>query len=725
MDDLISERLGTVRLEPSGPVVAGSVGQWRLVYTVGSYGVDEGGTIKLAQRFASDWEAPQFDRPQEPGYTTVETDGEARLRPYYHAKAHVRPWMKCLVIDVYDGSLAPGDTVTITLGDRRFGSPGIRAQTFQESAHEFRLLVDPTNACRVERLPTSPVFAIVPGQPVSLVCTVPTWVVVGQDVPVAVRGQDRWGNPTPAPVGLSLSWQGRGRAALADGKLCFLEPGSGVVAARCDGDVPLAGCSNPVTASASPPALFKYWGDLHAQSDATVGTGSEEEYFIFARDVARLDFAGHQGNDFQVRDEDWQKLNDTVRAFQQDGRFVVFPGYEWSGNTTAGGDRNVIYRREGYPILRSSHWQVPGVPEDERTPAHPADVLFSKLKEYVGEENVLTAAHVGGRYADLKRYFDPALCPLVEILSCWGVFEWLLWEAFENDYLVGVICSSDGHKGRPGAEAPGAGEFGIAGGLTCVLAPTLERGAVFEALRQRRCYGTSGPRIDLDFEIDGQVMGSVVGWRDPVRVRAGATGAAPLESLALYRGREEIYTLLSPSFHDLSASRRLRVSWRGARIRGRGRRVTWDGSIRLEGCRILKAVPFAFDALTDGITACTETRVDFMSKTTGDRDGLDLWLDRLPEGRLVFDSAAASLDIDLAELDRIGGRITIDLGGVDMQVCVERYPEQLDERHLEFDCEIAPPPGKRIPFWVKAQQCDGHAAWSSPIYLQPAGDGRP
>ena len=44
-----------------------------------------------------------------------------------------------------------------------------------------------------------------------------------------------------------------------------------------------------------------------------------------------------------------------TRRFQEDGRFVTFPGYEWSGNTGLGGDRNVLYRSEGRPIHRSSH----------------------------------------------------------------------------------------------------------------------------------------------------------------------------------------------------------------------------------------------------------------------------------------------------------------------------------------------------------------------------------
>ena len=198
--DLISQRLGVVTLEPAGPVVAGSLGQWRLVYTVGSYGLDEGGTIKLAQRMVCDWEIPQFDQPTASGYTTVTTTGPAKLRAYYHRKAYARPWSPCLVIDVYDGTLAPGDTVTITLGDQSQGSPGMRAQTYQEQVHEFRFMVDPTNAAAVSPLPTSPKFPIIAGDRVELVCILPSQAVVGQPVEIFVKGQDRWVNPTPAPA---------------------------------------------------------------------------------------------------------------------------------------------------------------------------------------------------------------------------------------------------------------------------------------------------------------------------------------------------------------------------------------------------------------------------------------------------------------------------------------------------------------------------------------------
>jgi hypothetical protein len=712
MSDLITYRLGNVRLEPAGPVVAGSVGQWRLIYTVGSYGVDEGGTLKLSRRTASDWQVPQFDDPGAPGYTTVSTTGAARLRPYYSTKAHERPWTKCLVIDVYDGCLAPGDTVTIVLGDQICGSPGIRAQTFQETAHEFRLLVDPTNACVARRLPNSPRIAIVPDRPVALVCTLPTQAVVGEPVEIRLRGVDRWGNPTTAPEGVVLAWHGTGTVRLSGARLTFTTPGSGYLTAEA-GD--LEGRSNPISAYNELPALVHFWGDLHAQSDATVGTGTEEEYFTFARDQAHLDFASHQGNDFQVSDEVWERLNRTVERFQEDHRFVVLPGYEWSGNTAAGGDHNVIYSEEGMPILRSSHWQIPATPENELSPAHPASVLFERLRQQVGVENVVVAAHVGGRYADISHAFDPDLCRLVEIVSCWGVFEWLLWDAFEAGHVVGVTCNSDGHKGRPGAEGPGAGEFGIAGGLTCVLAPELTRQAVFDALRARRCYGTSGPRIDLQVEIDGAAMGSVLPWRRIALIHATVLGTAPLESLSLYRGREVIHEVRPAAFEKVAGSRRIRVTWGGARMRGRGRRVTWDGTIHLEGAQIQEARPVGFDSPLDGIVEQQPDRVVFRSRTTGDMDGLDLWLDRASQGRLSFESPAGCCRVDLETLD---GPATSDLGGLEMRICVERYPEQMANQTLSLHRQIQPPQDCLTPYMVKVVQSDGHMAWSSPIYVQ-------
>jgi hypothetical protein len=704
--------LGTVTIEPSTPVVAGSVGQWTITLTVGSAGIDEGGTIKIAQRFASDWEAPQFDRPKDPAFTTVTTNGAAKLRPRYDRKGHERPWMACIVIDVYHGSLSPGETVTVILGDRSQGAPGIRAQTFQETSHEFRVLVDPTNACLVRPVEHSPCVQLIAGETAELVCIVPTQATAGGASRIFVRGQDKWGNPTPAASGLELLYAGTGKARIDEAKLTFEWPGSGAVHARAGS---WQCVSNPITAYAERPQYSRWWGDMHAQSDATVGTGSEEEYFTFARDSAALDFCSHQGNDFQVRDEDWQKLNDTVRTFHRDHAFVVFPGWEWSGNTSVGGDRNVWYLEEDMPIFRSSHWQVPQVPENASSPAPTAADLFKRVR-MLPAEKVLLGSHVGGRYADIRKHFDETLGPLVEVVSCWGVFEWMLWDAFDCGYTVGVVCNSDGHKGRPGAEGPGAGQFGIANGLTCVLAEELTRAGIFRALKERRCYGTTGARIDLDLQIDNAPMGSVISTGKTARLKTTVTGTAPLESVRIFRGKEVLHTWQPEAFRQLGDSRKIRVSWKGSRIRGRARRVTWDGKVLLSGATIVSAEGH-FDTPVDRITSQSANEIDFISQTTGDADWIDVIVDLPGQGRLTFDSKAGKCDVPLADLTNEAPRKTYPFGGLDMEVTIQRYPEHVAETRAAIRIDIVPPNTGKTPYFVKVTQVDGHMAWSSPIYV--------
>ena len=131
--------------------------------------------------------------------------------------------------------------------------------------------------------------------------------------------------------------------------------------------------ANPMRVVDSAP-LRRYWADLHGQSGETIGMGSAEAYFRYARDCAFVDMVGHQGNDFQITDAFWKKLNELTAEFDKPGKFVCLPGYEWSGNTGMGGDRNIFYRHEGRPIRRSSHILVEG--QTSTDAIYTADKLF-------------------------------------------------------------------------------------------------------------------------------------------------------------------------------------------------------------------------------------------------------------------------------------------------------------------------------------------------------------
>src|ERR1700753_3644790 len=125
--------------------------------------------------------------------------------------------------------------------------------------------------------------------------------------------------------------------------------------------------------------------------------------------------------------------------------------------------------------------------------------------------------HVGGRRCNLA-WHHPQLERLLEIGSAWGQFEWLLKDSIARGWKMGVCANSDEHRGRCGGGVPGTAVFGTKGGLTGVLASSLNRQSVAETLRQRRTFATTGERLAaILYTDDGHVQG------DDVQLRSGQT----------------------------------------------------------------------------------------------------------------------------------------------------------------------------------------------------------
>jgi hypothetical protein len=340
------------------------------------------------------------------------------------------------------------------------------------------------------------------------------------------------------------------------------------------------------------------------------------------------------------------------------------------------------------------------------------------FRQFDGRDDVLLIPHIGGRYADIVGFHDPRLERVVEIYSDWGRFEWLLQDALRSGYRVGFVANSDGHKGRPGASHPGASTFGAYGGLTCVLAESLTREAVFEALRQRRCYGvTAAQRIYVELAVNGLPMGAEARAEGPVTIRGRVVGTGALERVDVFRGLEIVRTVSPYRATDFEGSPRYRVAWAGSRVRGRDRLTRWDGSLELSAGRILGAVPFAMENPEKGIIEQSATRLAWISNTTGDDDGVDLTLDASPDAILRFRTPVIDLDARLADLAD-GATRTFPAGGVDLRVFMRRLPTSGFTRELLIDhTDQTPPRGTCAAYWLRATQEDGAQAWTSPVYL--------
>ncbi len=719
---------GWAEIEPTNAVVAGAMGTWRLTYHVGTYGIDDGGTIKIAMRFASDWGQPQWDNPTAPNYLTVSTTGAARLRIRYDKKGYIRPWQKCLVIDVYETALAPGDTVIVTYGDTSSGSPGTMAQTFCEKTFEFKVAVDSFGTGQFVELDSPPILEIISGAAVKLVAVLPSQVTVDEPFALSVKAEDAWGNPAASYAGtvkceflpLVDDNTDANRKRLPNITYTFSPSDRGIHRfenLRCDAPgvyfVKVVDATNNLEVESNPMLCrgeeieyHPYWGDLHGQSEETVGTNTVDDYFRYARDMSFLDFSSHQGNDFQVTKETWAEIQRRVREYHEPHRFITFLGYEYSSTSPAGGDRNVYYLRDDEPIHRTSHWQIADK-SDADTDQYPITELFEMLRG----KDALTIPHVGGRPANLE-FHDPNCEPLVEIYSAWGEFEWLMREALERGYKVGFVAGSDDHKGRPGASYPGSSTFGVYGGLVCVYARELTREAVWEALKNRRCYATTGQRIILQVFADGHWMGEEYRAEKPPTIAVNAIGTNLIEKIELFRGLQCIHTY-PPT--DNRSTDHVRIVWSGARIKGRGRIARWDGALEIDGGKILDATGYAFDSPVEGITSVSENSVSWKSATAGDADGIILKLDASKSAKLHFQTDIAAF---IANLDDILAQpFTFDAGGLELKVICEMLPLGSNQQHLSFEYTDDFLPTGCTPYYVRLTQRDGAKAWSSPIYV--------
>jgi hypothetical protein len=371
---------------------AGQLVELVLVYRVGASGLADSGRLKVTFKFYSDWGDPQTSDPRGANYVTARVrlrptfpgESEAtvqRLDVKFDRKGHERPYQKAIIVDLVDGYLRPGDEIEIRLGDRSAGGPGTRAQTFVEDAFKLRAYVDVTGTSRLAVVPGDLRLAVVAGAPERLQIITPRLAARDQAVPVLTRLDDAWGNPCPNPGGSATfalcragddapvarqeaRWSADARAVRA--AFTVDEAGDYRVDVHVTGARTWTGAVPLTVATALPTGAPRaFFADLHVHAHDTVGTNSTASNLRFARDLAALDVLGYTVNDFQITDGDWASALADLRAFDEDGRFVCFPGTEWCGNSAAGGDHNVVFLDDGdvrFPrdaaggSLRSFEW---------------------------------------------------------------------------------------------------------------------------------------------------------------------------------------------------------------------------------------------------------------------------------------------------------------------------------------------------------------------------------
>lgn len=450
------------------------------------------------------------------------------------------------IIDVMikEYPLAPGDLVTVTIGDER-GYPARMPKEMQR--YPFPIAVDAEADGIYHRIAAFPVLEVVGDCAARFQVTANSIQKANEGFSLTVLAGDKWNvNPdadykgtaetlaieflcTDPEASLPSSYQfcekDKGMHTFSGIKL--RSPGVHTITVS-DKENSIIGSSNPISIGFFDSPYNLYFGDIHGHNVNDDGRGTLEEYYHWAKEVRKLDFSAltnhaEGAKRFEVEDF-WKEVQEAAKKYNQPHRFVAFLAFEWGGWDLFG-DKCVYYLDDDQPYYAAND-------ERSKTP--------KGLWQCLRDKNAITIPH-HPKYGGMTdwSYHDAELQPLVEIYSVWGNSEkgreHSVQSAWARGYRLGVIASSDNHIGQPGNPN---------NGLAAVWARELTRESLFEALKSRRCYATTGERILLSFQVDGHLMGEeyrVASAASPRHILIKAAGTCSIAELCVVKSNVDLF----------------------------------------------------------------------------------------------------------------------------------------------------------------------------------------
>ena len=290
-----------------------------------------------------------------------------------------------------------------------------------------------------------------------------------------------------------------------------------------------------------------YYGDIHAHSWMSDGTGDVDEFYIQHREFLRDDFAVLTDHDTFVGNgmipSEWEEQKEIAGHFNDPGRFITMYGQEW---TTARwpkqfGHKNIYHIDPKMPLLDHT---------DEKSDH--TDKIFKQARELGA---ICIPHHIGWTGVDWENH-DPVAQPLVEIVSGHGAFEYMgnrpiyhrggkpgcfVQDGLARGLKFGIVGGSDTH-GLIWHHRVGWKRNCLRTGLTCLLAKDLTREALFEAMKKRRAFATSGIKMRILFEISDAMMGEEIELSEKPEIRVNVTSPKDMKWIELVKNNKTIYS---------------------------------------------------------------------------------------------------------------------------------------------------------------------------------------
>ena len=308
-----------------------------------------------------------------------------------------------------------------------------------------------------------------------------------------------------------------------------------------------------------------YFGDIHTHSgqirdkvdgNRSCGMGGMEDNYKYAKGPGGLHFYALTDHEFQILPDYEKPYFDLADKYNKDGEFACLKAYEHTSPVY--GHRNIYFKGEKAKVVAAYATDEAG--NAAAGPATAPHELFGRLEdfEYISiPHHPSSASHP----FNIDLITDKDVC--CEIYSAWGSSEYggdfprgvsdrhgrlSVSEILAKNHKLGIVAGADGHDGHPGnAQSPLIKHphlFHFCGsGLTAVLCEELTRENVYEAIKNRRCYATTGVPIILDFRANGHDMGSVIqNCKEKPHLRVKCEGTYAIKEIRIVKNGRIIFT---------------------------------------------------------------------------------------------------------------------------------------------------------------------------------------
>lgn len=252
-----------------------------------------------------------------------------------------------------------------------------------------------------------------------------------------------------------------------------------------------------------------YFGQLHAHTNLSDGTGSVEEAFDYASKVENLDFfavtdhsdsfnnadAGAIGADGRTISTGWA-AGKQAAASVTNGNFVGLFGFEmtWQEDKQLG----------HISTFNTPGWQTRDQEDFENVPTA-LEHYYKALTTVPG--SVSQFNHPDIIHGDFERFdhyspeYDEAIS-LLEIAGEDGVVDCAYYDlALDEGWHVAPTNNQNNHNGQWGDASRAR---------TVILAETLTEEALYDAMKDRRVYATQDSDLTVYYTLNGAVMGSIL-----------------------------------------------------------------------------------------------------------------------------------------------------------------------------------------------------------------------